>query len=800
MENNTKALILDIETSGLFVDMVDYSSFPYKLKPDANLWCIVIRNAYTDEVVTLVKEEITKERLEKELEGCTHLIGHNLLKFDLLASKLFGVLDYSVGYIGKSDMLFGKPVKIIDTLILSRLFNPDRYSGHSLESWGQRTGTHKIDFRQICIDKGYIQKSDPKGAEFKQFCPEMVEYCIGDTDTNKLTFFALVNEMEDYKGWSQAIAQENKLADLAIKRENLGFWFDKEAAVKAVEELTIIMQELTDKVNPILPPKPMNKGEMAFYIPPKVQLKADGKPSSNMMKFADKVGGEVGSIDERYVLKYKDRIINLPFEEPLETHVKADISNLDHVKMTLIDVYGWIPQEWAERDLTKDSKKQSISVDKRITALEKWYNETMDGKYKKLRLEIACERFKVEDEEDLLDTIKEKLYKDFPVRIPTSPKVRVGVEKELCPNLIAIGEKVDFANDFALFLTYKHRKACIAGGDIEDMDFDIETPNTGYLSNYREVDGRVPTPAIEIGAASNRYRHIGVANVPRASSVYGKEMRSLFGCGEGFLQLGYDFSSLENRVQGGYVRKYEDGEALAAMLLAEKPNDLHSINAVKLGISRSDAKSFGYAILYGASPAKLGKMLNISLDKAKELYEAFWSAVPALKQLKDAVQKFWESTDKKYVRGIDGRKIFIRSPHSLLNFLFQSGGVICAKYVTVYMAEELESKGYCIDPFEGTPDAANMIEYHDEAQMLVNPSLLNFQTFKTKEEGLEFIENWDGEHQLSTLKEGNTWYVALPNEVSIAIKNGIKKTEDLLKLDFELGFEFDVHRTWHGCH
>ena len=92
-------------------------------------------------------------------------------------------------------------------------------------------------------------------------------------------------------------------------------------------------------------------------------------------------------------------------------------------------------------------------------------------------------------------------------------------------------------------MTYRHRKSSIAGGDIDDMDFDEEYPNTGFLSMYRDIDGRVATPAIEIGASTNRYRHIGVCNIARASSIYGKEMRSLFGCGEGMVQLGLDRKS-----------------------------------------------------------------------------------------------------------------------------------------------------------------------------------------------------------------------------------------------------------------
>lgn len=42
---------------------------------------------------------------------------------------------------------------------------------------------------------------------------------------------------------------------------------------------------------------------------------------------------------------------------------------------------------------------------------------------------------------------------------------------------------------------------------------------------------------------SNRYRHITVANIPRATSIYGKEMRSLFGAGKDYFQIGFDFSS-----------------------------------------------------------------------------------------------------------------------------------------------------------------------------------------------------------------------------------------------------------------
>ena len=712
-ENKGLVKIIDIETSSLLEEMLDHSSFPYKLKPDAKLHVVVIRDAYTDELFVAEGKNITKEWMKESLKGCKYLVQHNGVKFDLIALRLFGVLDYSIGYLDEPDTIFGEEVKILDTLILSRLFNPDRFGNHSLESWGQRTGCAKMDFRGELIKRGIIPKDSPRGFEFKNYTPLMTEYCILDTEVGKRTFFALLKEKSEYDGWEKAIKMEHKLADLAINRESLGFWFDKDLAVKCVEDLTQKMEELQNKVNPLLPPKPMTKTELNNFTPPNTQFLKSGKPSTHIIKFANRIGAKImENEEEKYFIEFEDKRYELPFNLPLKTHIPADISNLDHVKMTLTDVHGWNPTEWAIRDFTKDSKKISLPYEKRVTAFERWLKETAEGKYKKLRLEMAFKDYKVKDVESLYEKIKEKLNEDYPVRLPTSPRVRVGIEKELCPNLTALGDKVEFAKDFALFLTYKHRKSSIAGGELEDVDYDDEYPTSGYLSMYREEDGRVPTPAIEIGASTNRYRHIGVANVARATSIYGKEMRSLFGCGKNFVQFGFDASSLEARVQGHYIKKYPFGEELAESLVAEKPNDIHSVNSRKLGIERGTIKSLTYAILYGCSPKKLEDMLSFTPEQAKQFYDDYWDAVPALRDFKKAVEDFWDKNGKSYVPGADGRKLHTRSKHSLMNLLFQSYGVIAMKYITILLMEDMEKQGYCISPFNGVPDVCSMIEYH----------------------------------------------------------------------------------------
>ena len=934
--------VIDIETNGLLKDLLTYKTFPYVLNDNAKLWCVVITNVETKKSVYAIQEDITREWLQESLKDCTVLIAHNGIKFDFLVLHLFGLLDYNIGYIDKTDTLFGREITFVDTLVWSRLFNPDRLGGHSLDSWGERIGNKKIDYRQVLIDNNLLDKSSPKGHEFTFYTDFMLEYCIQDTLTNVDAYLQLSKEYNKYNKWVNPVKIENKLADIGIRRETLGFDFNKPLAIENLKFLTTKMDALTEEVNKHLPRRKRNKGEIKEFMPPKIQVNKNGSLSAVMTKFIDKVGANYFTMDEEHYITFDKETYKLPYHEPLIKDIVTTIDNLDAIKMFLITL-GWTPTSWKERDLTKDSKKQNLSYKKRVEALHRWFEETIAGKYKKERLEATGL-----NENNLLAVYEEKLREDRPVRVYTSPNVRVGVDKELCPNLTKLGDKVSFANEFVLYLTYKHRKNSIAGGEIEDMDFDTDSPNTGYLSCYREEDGRIGTPAIEIGASTTRYKHIGVANIPRASSIFGKEMRSLFGCGKDAYQLGFDFASLEARIQGHYIMPYEGGKELADTLLAEKPNDVHcysedteiltqygwkifgdlgeddlvgqfndgiefvkpldiiwedysgtmislkhkyidqlvtpnhnialfkngkyrlveakrihrpiyrkyniihvdqqedlcqvlltdvikskvhyegkigcvtvpsgmivvkrndtvyisgnSVTAKQLGISRNDAKSVNYAILYGAAPPKLAKMLNLTKAESVEMYDKYWSTKPSMKQLKDKVESFWNSTNRVYIPSIDGRKILIRSQHSLLNALFQSAGVICAKYVTVFMFEEFEKLGYCIDVFKGKPDVASMIEYHDEVQLYVNPTLIENVYFDEEKEAKDYLKTIEQDYQYSAIahdESNDKYYITLPNVVSKTIQKGITLTEERLKLKVNLGYEWIVNKDWYGCH
>ena len=223
-----RTAIIDIESCDFTENLLDYSSLPYKFSDRAKLWCVVVRDKDSGEDWFAEKEEVTAEWLKKTLEPFYFIVAHNGIKFDLPQLLLFGVLEYSIGYLGQSDTLFGREVKFLDSLILSRLANPDR-PAHSLKHWGMKAGEFKDDYREQCIAAGYIQASDPKGAEFREWNPLMLPYCRQDCKTNAAAFELISAEFSDHD-WGSSIKMEHKLADLAFRRQHMGFAFNKDLA------------------------------------------------------------------------------------------------------------------------------------------------------------------------------------------------------------------------------------------------------------------------------------------------------------------------------------------------------------------------------------------------------------------------------------------------------------------------------------------------------------------------------------------------------------------------------------------
>lgn len=762
--------IVDIEANNLLGPALDYTKLPFKLKETFRVWCAVVRNVTTGAVRRLYGPELTAKHFAKALEGATEIIGHNIVGYDLPVLQLYGLLTYRIGYPGELSLLNGSPVVFTDTLLWSKLLNADRLGGHSLEAWGRRLGNHKTYFE-----------------EWDKFSEEMLEYCVQDTSVNQTILEALEKE-KGGTAFDLAYSMEIKLADLTLRQELFGFELDVNLAHQNIQFLETTMHAIAEKVNPLLPPKKIGKTALKVFTPPKKQFKADGSLSAIMLKFIEK--HNLQYVEEKNTVLVDGKELKLPLVDPIRTEEKATIEDIDVVKGYLLSL-GWVPSEIKERDLTKKTDKTQRNSTELKETIERYVEQTRESVFEDLRYE-ALNTSALRIQATLLSKIEPG--KQRPIYVPTTPKLTVGVEKEICPNLISLGKKAEFVGDVVKYYTYRHRKNSIAGGALDE---DGE-PETGFLSAVRE-DGRVPTPADTLGANTGRYRHRIVCNIPRVTSLFGEEMRNMFRCGKGLWQLGYDFASLEARVMGHYVLPYTDGVDLAAALVAEKPNDIHTINAKKLGIDRSSAKSFSYASIYGAQPKKLAKMLGISETEAKILFNAYWDAVPALKELKAAVEKSWEANGKKYIRGLDGRRLSTRSKHSLINVLFQSGGAIAAKWSAVRMAQEMERLDILGDPFLHSKADIKcwwMIHMHDEQQMACHPKLMDVKSFASEDEANAAITAG-----CSAIGHGSKGaYLGFKTQPVECIAHGIAQACEELSLRVDLGFEWIPGLSWGQCH
>lgn len=607
-----KGIVWDIESNGLLDEStVDYTASPYRLKDSFKMHCIVVVDKYTKDIYAFYDGPtivLDGRRYEKVVgsskyvlenynpveykhmqlqefptfietyvgEGC-EVIAHNQINFDLLACKLYYGMDYTI----EEDTWAGKKVEFVDTLVLSKTLNPDRFGGHSLDELSSKTGVRKVDFRP------HVSKEE----RFRDFAPDMLYYNIYDCLANLEVYHYLKKEQGSWK-WDDAISLEKAVADIITRQSHRGFKFNKKLAEEAVKELDALMEERRLRVEPLLPPKKATKTLMKEYTPPKIQFKKDGSHSSNLIKWIEKHGGKI--LDTHKVELFgKEYDLPLP-TEPLITEQPATINDSTHIKEWLVSL-GWNPTEWKEKDLSVDTKKQKLSKEKFIEAVDRYVKQTLESPLCNLRCEFL---------ETTPEKLKAKLlsFKEGkPVRVQTNPSFTVGQEKELCPDLERIAVDFPYVKDVVEYLTYRHRRNSILGGGLEwDEEEDAEK---GFLSQVRE-DGRIPTPADTCGAATSRMKHKGVANIARVTSLYGETMRALFGVDKGFYQIGYDFDSLEAREEAHYCFRYEnEPREYCNSLLQDKPHDVHTMMAkrisgiIKKEFARGPAKAVKYACL-----------------------------------------------------------------------------------------------------------------------------------------------------------------------------------------------------------
>jgi len=270
--------------------------------------------------------------------------------------------------------------------------------------------------------------------------------------------------------------------------------------------------------------------------------------------------------------------------------------------------------------------------------------------------------------------------------VKKSPKLTESSLEPLGPDAMLVSE----------YYTIRSRKGILEGW----IDAVKSSPDN-------RLHGRMWT----IGTPTFRCRHELVANLPSVDSVYGKEMRSLLICEEGTSIVGAD--SAGNQMRG--LCHYINNDDFTNEVIN---GDVHQRNADALGTTRKLAKPFLYAFLFGGGAGKLGLILTGKTDTkvGNEAIAKFQDSVPGLKEHKEYLEQQYNitaatfGTDLAFIRGLDGRMVFVNSKHQLLNYELQTAEGITCKAAIVWLKKELNKRGI---------HHYFTLHYHDELAVVV---------------------------------------------------------------------------------
>jgi len=204
-------LVIDIETDSTSVMDVK------------NVWCVVIKDIDQNKITTYTQQQLTSRNSDffSRLKNAYKIIGHNILGYDLLILKRLYELEIH-------------PNQVVDTLLVSRLLEPDRDDGHSLESWGKRLGYPKIEYE-----------------DFTKFTVQMLDYCINDVNLTEKLFKYFESEIEQY---NKSLELEHWFAHIIGLQTLNGFRIDLDKVNNLYSELEKESNEIITKLKTLMPP------------------------------------------------------------------------------------------------------------------------------------------------------------------------------------------------------------------------------------------------------------------------------------------------------------------------------------------------------------------------------------------------------------------------------------------------------------------------------------------------------------------------------------------------------------------
>ncbi len=217
-----------------------------------------------------------------------------------------------------------------------------------------------------------------------------------------------------------------------------------------------------------------------------------------------------------------------------------------------------------------------------------------------------------------------------------------------------------------------------------------------YYSSFLDLcddQGRIHPDMRQAGTKTGRfsYRDPNLQNIPKEDDkedlLRPNLIRRCFVPLPGHTLVSMDFSQQEYRLMLAYAKQANIIDQVMSGM------DLHEATAKLVGVTRKQAKTLNFAILYGAGNDKLAGMLSISVVEASILRAKYFQALPMVMHLINDVKNTVSS--RGYVHNWLGRKLYLpnnlkAAAYAVPNHLIQSGGADICKRAMVEIAPELK--------------------------------------------------------------------------------------------------------------
>ena len=619
-----KTAIFDIETNGLLQESDFYkwdSRFGQKRPPLDTIHVLVIRD-YERNINYVFRHNSEQDNIEdglELLEEADLLVGHNILHFDMPAfSQVYTGVCFNGAVYDTLPMI--RMVRANQKDLDFRLFERGLIKGEYI-------GRHTLEawgFRLGVLKGTYEdwaeeQKIDPWGA----WNQEMEDYCVQDVAVSVRLY-----EYAKAQNWDfNAIKLEHEIHDLMGQQERNGIYFNVEAARKLEAELR---QE------------------------------------------ADKYQYELINHFGKWYMPFKKYIVKPLWDDP---------EGINKAKKYPL------PREEFGEDFSR-AVWAEVTVPKRDVT----YQEILRGSYSKDApyCKIELKEFNPGSRIQIIDRLS-TIYNWHPVDF--TDKGNPEVNDEVLRRLIDV---IPMTKQLAeLFYYQKTLGQLVDGANGWLRLVDSRNLIHGYVNTGGTISGR----ASHTGPNLAQVKKVKYIKAKDADGNYilkpdgknkmvigygrdgdhGWECRSLFYAPPPWVMVGADLKGIELRCFGEALVKYDGGAYLNLVL----SGDPHEYNRQLAGLpTRDNAKTFIYALIYGAGDVKLGSIVAPLADEeeqraiGKKLRARFMEGLPAFAKLNAEIQK---QARRGFLPGLDGRKLFVRSKHSALNTKLQSDAALIAK-------------------------------------------------------------------------------------------------------------------------